>query len=458
MKKQLFFITMLVIFGLSANAQYTKLLDFNDTTGMNPYGSLLYNGNYLYGMCDIGGDSVNDNGTLFRIMTDGSLFSKLLDFTTGGESPLGSLISDGTWLYGMTSLGGSNNDGTVFKIMLNGSGFANLFDFADCYTNGCDPSGSLVSDGNFMYGMTHDGGINNNDGTIFKILSDGTHTKLLDFAGAANGKNPGGDLLYNGGYLYGMTEFGGVNDKGTIFKISTAGSGYVKLLDFAGTSNGSHPKGSLIFDGTFLYGMTMDGGTNDEGTVFKIKPDGSGYTKLFDFAGITNGQYPEGSLISVGSFLYGMTSGGGWNFDGCVFKIKPDGSGYERLLDFDAAAKGSTPYGTLAYDGTSFYGMTNNGGTNDAGVIFKLTVPTSIDEIDESSSFSVFPNPATNSIEVESPRHVTIEISNIEGQIIKRLIIKDNKTNIDISEFSSGVYIIKATTDKGITIKKFIKE
>ena len=35
---------------------------------------------------------------------------------------------------------------------------------------------------------------------------------------------------------------------------------YTKLLDFSGPSNGSHPDGSLFYDGTYLYGTTSDGG------------------------------------------------------------------------------------------------------------------------------------------------------------------------------------------------------
>src|ERR1035437_9169964 len=86
---------------------------------------------------------------------------------------------------------------------------------------------------------------------------------------------------------------------------------YTKLLDFAGATNGNDPYGSLISDGTFLYGMTQYGGTDSLGVIFKIKPDGSGYAKLIDFTSVANGSNPSGSLISDGTFLYGMTYGGG---------------------------------------------------------------------------------------------------------------------------------------------------
>ena len=110
---------------------------------------------------------------------------------------------------------------------------------------------------------------------------------------------------------------------------------YTKLFDFAGTANGSNPNGSLVSDGTFLYGMTLNGGTYNLGTIFKIKTDGTGYSKLLDFNGV-NGKRPYGSLIYDGTFLYGMTREGGTH--GNAFRIKPDGTGYSQILDFTGIA------------------------------------------------------------------------------------------------------------------------
>jgi hypothetical protein len=70
----------------------------------------------------------------------------------------------------------------------------------------------------------------------------------------------------------------------------------------------------------------------------------------------------------------------------------------------------------------------------------------------------IYPNPVSNNITIEFALQALIEISNTEGQIIKRLNVKGNKTNIDISDFLSGFYIIRVQTDKGVTTKKFIKE
>jgi len=79
-------------------------------------------------------------------------------------------------------------------------------------------------------------------------------------------------------------------------------------------------------------------------------------------------------------------------------------------------------------------------------------------EFSPNTVFSISPNPATNNITIETKQKSELEITNINGQIIEKMKIKDNKTDIDISDFASGVYIIRAQTDSGITTKKFIKE
>lgn len=82
---------------------------------------------------------------------------------------------------------------------------------------------------------------------------------------------------------------------------------------------------------------------------------------------------------------------------------------------------------------------------------------TGIEEFAENNNFIIYPNPAINNLSIEVLPKSEIEILNIEGQIIKSMKIIDNYKNIDISSFSTGVYIIKAKTEKGISIKKFIK-
>lgn len=235
--------------------------------------------------------------------------------------------------------------------------------------NGSYPQGSLFSDGTYLYGMTSQGGANNL-GTIFKILPDGTgFVKLLDFNGTSNGSYPKGSLISDGTFLYGMTSDGGIDNKGTIFKILTDGSGYVKLLDFDGSTYGSFPQASLYFDGTYLYGTTQNGGTNGIGTIFKILPNGSGFQTLKSFSGALNGLNPVSTLVSDGSYLYGITKSGGLYTKGTLFKIMPDGTNFLNIVDFN---DGALSLGSLIYEGSYLYGMTNEGGANNLGIIYKV--------------------------------------------------------------------------------------
>lgn len=48
--------------------------------------------------------------------------------------------------------------------------------------------------------------------------------------------------------------------------------------------------------------MANDGGANDDGTIFKIRPDGTGFVKLFDFNGTPTGSGPYGSLFQTELF------------------------------------------------------------------------------------------------------------------------------------------------------------
>jgi hypothetical protein len=67
----------------------------------------------------------------------------------------------------------------------------------------------------------------------------------------------------------------------------------------------------------------------------------------------------------------------------------------------------------------------------------------------------VFPNPATGDMQIQTDVPIKeIEITDITGRLLYTTIAKI----IDCSGFANGVYFIKATTEKGVMVKKFIKE
>ncbi|MCK7479254.1 MAG: hypothetical protein M0C28_19235 [Candidatus Moduliflexus flocculans] len=133
-----------------------------------------------------------------------------------------------------------------------------------------------------------------------------------------------------------MTTWGGTYIKGTIFKMQTDGNGYALLHEFAGgADDGAKPCGSLILSGSTLFGMTNSGGNNLSGTIFKLQTDGSSYAVLHEFAGgISDGKYPWGDLLLCGSTLFGMTLLGGKDDSGTIFNIETDGTSYSLLHEF----------------------------------------------------------------------------------------------------------------------------
>ncbi len=364
-----------VIFSMNLDGSaYTVLRSFSAPDGEYPYGSLILDmttGTSLFGMARVGGSGY---GTIFRISTDGSSFNVLHTFTalsTDGRYPYGSLIQDGLTLYGMTYQGGNalGNDGCVFKIQTDGSGFTLLHSFSTS-GGGYYPYGDLVQSGGMLYGMTRyaTGGT----GMIFGVSTDGlTYNTLHTFTNSPDGAYPYGGLILDGATLYGATGNGGLN-YGALFKINTDSSGYSIIHNFDGVEHeGTKPSGRMVQDGNTLYGVTEDGGAYGYGTFYKINTDYTGYTILHNFDYNTEGYPYASSVIQVGSTFYGMLYEGNTDDQGSLYKINADGTGFTILRDFEDW-DGSYPSGYLAYSDPYLYGMTESGGMWGEGVLYRL--------------------------------------------------------------------------------------
>ena len=103
-------------------------------------------------------------------------------------------------------------------------------------------------------------------------------TPLVSFNGT-DGANPQAGLIADAnGNLFGTTFAGGANGKGTVFEIAKTASGYATtptiLVSFCAQTNcadGALPEAGLIADANGnLFGTTVVGGANDQGTVFEI--------------------------------------------------------------------------------------------------------------------------------------------------------------------------------------------
>lgn len=242
-------------------------------------------------------------------------------------------------------------------------------------TDGANPQSApiLGSDGNF-YGTTEYGGLID-DGAVYSLTSTGSENIIASFAGGTASRGPVGALLQaSDGNFYGTTYYGGTNNNGTVFKLTPDGT-ITTLWSFGSSSDGQYPDAGLVqaSDGNF-YGTTASGGTTGYGTVFRITPGGV-ETVLWNFGTGMDGYAPKCTFV-IGSDgnLYATTSLGGTNDSGTIIRVTL--AGVETVVwNFGGTLEGFLPAPNLiiASDG-NFYGTTEGGGANDGGTLFKFTL------------------------------------------------------------------------------------
>lgn len=204
-----------------------------------------------------------------------------------------------------------------------------------------------------------------------------TFTTLKSFGVLTNvtGFNPGSRLtLGPDGTLYGTTPNGEGIVRGTIFKIQPDGSGFTVLKWFTNFfSDGAEPFAELALDGSVLYGTTFSGGSSGFGTIFKINTDGTGYSVLKHLS-LNDGYAPNSGLILDGGVLYGTTvTGGNFGFgNGTVFKVNTNGTGFTVLKTFTYNTTGGYLSGRLTLSEGVLYGTAGYGGISNSGTIFRL--------------------------------------------------------------------------------------
>jgi len=310
----------------------------------------------------------HNRGTVYKLTPpagpDGRWSATTLHvFPNGGnfESPTGNMVLDSAGdLFGAT--GSPNGSGVVYEITAAGEE-----KFVYTFTGGADDSSpeSLIRDsaGNFY---ANAGGGTGDYGTLLKLTPNGEKQTLYTFHGQSDGERPNSPLLLDSqGNIYGTTSYSGPNHAGTIFKLATDGT-FTTLYAFGhGKIDALYPEAGLIFDSQGnLYGTSAYGGANNYGTVFELTTANE-LKILYSFkGGHIDGQRPEASLIfDQQGNLYGTTSdnpNAGRPF-GTVFELTAQGK--EIVLHgFTGAPDGFNPVTSLILDQQgNLYGTTQGG-------------------------------------------------------------------------------------------------
>ncbi len=205
-----------------------------------------------------------------------------------------------------------------------------------------------------------------------------TEVMLYNFTGTSDGSEPTSSLVWNNGNLFGTTYAGGLG-YGTVFELTPNGSGgwvestIYSFCQLAACADGQNPTYSyLTFDNQGnLYGTAYGGGANGYGVVFELSNSSGTWTEsvLHSFANAPDGAYPgNGLIMDAAGNLYGMAfAGGTGDGEGCIFQLLPsNGTWTERVIyDINSTHSGLT-LGPLGATGNIIYGTSYS-------TVFQLT-------------------------------------------------------------------------------------
>lgn len=323
-----------------------------------------------------------------------------------GVSP--ALIRDAGGNFYGTTLGGAN-DGLAYKLERQDNGkyvLRQMHRFCNGCSEGSNPIGNVILDADgALYGALSVNGPHG-AGLIYKLTPVAGRNKwkfstLYAFCSAADcadGRYPNSGLSYQGreaglpydgvSPLYGVTQAGGANNGGVLYKLLPQGKSatQVVLRTFCAKTDckdGADPVWEPTLDGAGnIFGATLLGGAANAGAIYQIAQDGSGYTLLYSFCKALNcidGLNPSSPLtIDASGNWIGSTSRGGAHNLGTVYKLMPNGdkSKVSVLNSFCALSNcddGENPFGRLALDGNGdIYGATFAGGVKSHGILYRI--------------------------------------------------------------------------------------
>ena len=340
-----------------AQPDYKVVHSFSSDDGAGPVSPLIRaSDGYFYGTATGGG--LYGKGVVFRVDETGALFHVVHDFDgSDGTEPAGALAEptppDGH-LYGTACLGGAHSSGTVFRVDLSGDAFQ-VLRHLDPATDGSLPceAPTFGPDGR-LYGTARSGGAHNL-GTIFALEPTGDGFGVIrdcdlgDCAAPTAGVVAGPD-----GLLYGASYNNVMLPHGFVFHVGTDGQNFQALGPDLGTYSAP-----LSFDSNGLLYGAVDSG------LFRMNTSGGDFLTRTVPASTGVRQGPDGRM-------YGTALGGGQYLQGTIFRIDYDVDVFATILR-DCGGDGSWPAAPMILgDDGSFYGTTEQGGTHDDGVVYRL--------------------------------------------------------------------------------------
>ena len=301
-------------------------------------------------------------------------FKTLYTFTGGadGSAPETDLLLHGGSLYGTTPTGGTSGLGTIFQLNISTGQLTVLHTFAGAPLDGATSVAGVIRDsaGN-LYGTTQIGG-SANLGTVYELGATGAMVLLHSFSGSDGSHPVSGLVMDSAGNLYGTCSAGGAGNFGTVFKLGKAGI-LTTLHNFAGFhsshDDGATPYTTLLLQKGVLYGTTLDGGNEKDGTVFMVNASTGKESLLYNFPRNLDGSAPTALVTDGKGNLYGTAA----LEYGAVYMLNVSTRAETTLYTFpQSGAYGLEPEGVIRNSAGNLYGTTYEDGAFGYGTVFML--------------------------------------------------------------------------------------
>ncbi len=378
---------------------FKTLFDFSGRNGYIPQAPMVELGGLLYGTT-LGGGSGRcfgaGCGEIFSFDPITNTETVIHAYRGNSEGELGSAITAAKQtLFGALVTDNRNTGGSLFSADPKTGDLTVLFRFDGVVqAGGAHPSSAPVYQAGILYGTTQDGGPGYG-GVVYAFdLAQRKETVLHSFS-SNDGWFPNG-LVMHDGTLYGTTLHGGGtgcdgHGGGVVFKIDPVTSAYSILHRFNCQQDGGFPQG-LMFHGKYIYGVTQIGGRENHGLLYRIDPDTGTEKRLYDFHGGSEPPSPNSVLTYHDGALYGTAGERAYYKDFCKFNGKGCGAVFKYdlttdlfsvLYRFTGKTDGALPQGGVIYSHGAFYGTTEFRGGGDChyksrgnlgcGTIFSIT-------------------------------------------------------------------------------------
>lgn len=313
----------------------------------------------IYGYCLYNGDvNSREAGTIFRFDPRSRNLESVYSFPEG-QNPLGHLSIDleGN-VYGATSSGGKFGLGMVFKMDSLGDSFTTLHSFGEEQQAIFGTSEiSLGSDG-FLYGMAR----TNNHGSVklFKIGKDGLGFEILNTYTLEKNQYNYQHLLPVGSGFWSISRLYGEKNQDVFFLLDTT-NGNQSVIDsrMEGSKTYCPSPGLMLGSDNTVFGITQCGGKNDLGTLFRTDYCGNNFQVLLDFDEAIKISHIESLLEGPDGFLYAAVNDGGSFGEGGIIRISPTTGEFLFTVHFQGELFHQTDVKIVLHSDGYVYGLSN---------------------------------------------------------------------------------------------------